>query len=894
MKIAFRLNKRVVNTFCIILFIVAVITYAMLSSSYAVNAQGIIYIEKSIKSMEAACNKVVAALDKSIISVDPDTETFKVLAEFDKEIKAIFIDDAGSRLFVSFEHEKEIHIFDIETGRALRKIKTEENPEVFCIDTVSNIAAVKLQGEGIIELINLSDMTVAKKIKIKESFSGLWCDSEKGLLLAASGVENERADDKDKDDYDERGKDSDSRDDNYSDDIVRGKLHIFSVKGERIADHSFDKEIRDVSIDSDNTKAAVLTDDGNVYILDIDTQVLTSLAALQYFPGGIELKGGSLLVTDKESGNLITIDPSTGGILKEEYIGRKARHIACTDNYCLVSFKDGIKILQGEEPLEVSINAPSDGGMMIDPSVEVQGMAISPYPVVSVNVNGVEAAISGNAFTAVIPLIIGINTITATAADEAGRIVSRSINMTRAVKGSLSGKVVDISTGLPLLSANISITDSANNFYSASTAADGAYNISDIESGDFIGRITKDGYDAYDISGNISWNQALTINAELSPILPLITNAAVTDITSSSAMASWSTDQPADSFAEYGETASYGNTLSNPAMATSHNLTLTGLKPATKYYVRIRSTNNYGFSSSSDAGSFTTLDTPPAITLNITYPSDIAAIQRPDTLVTGTIVNATGNETGVTVNGVVAVVYNGQFFVNHLPLEDLENTITVNALDIENNRAATSITVFADATQPYVTLNSNIESGISPFDAYFSVDTAIPNSVSTYQMDGNYEGNFDIDYTGAAFDDVSFTYAYEGVYYPMILVTDSAGNGYTDTIAVVVQDRVELDALLQGKWGDMLTAMGNQDITGTLNYYVEDTKQLHNELYTALYDQLPQLALDMQVIEPVYIKEHIAKYRLRQDEMYGGQLRTFTYYIYFNKDKNGIWKIYRY
>jgi hypothetical protein len=35
------------------------------------------------------------------------------------------------------------------------------------------------------------------------------------------------------------------------------------------------------------------------------------------------------------------------------------------------------------------------------------------------------------------------------------------------------------------------------------------------------------------------------------------------------------------------------------------------------------------------------------------------------------------NDTGVTVNGQVAMVFNDRFVANHVPLQDGENTITV-------------------------------------------------------------------------------------------------------------------------------------------------------------------------------------------------------------------------
>ena len=47
----------------------------------------------------------------------------------------------------------------------------------------------------------------------------------------------------------------------------------------------------------------------------------------------------------------------------------------------------------------------------------------------------------------------------------------------------------------------------------------------------------------------------------------------------------------------------------------------------------------------------------------------------------------------------------------------------------------------------------------------------------------------------------------------------------------------------------------------------------------------------MQDIEQVYVVESVAKYRIRRVQLYGGQLLTFTYYIYFTQDTSGLWSI---
>jgi len=51
--------------------------------------------------------------------------------------------------------------------------------------------------------------------------------------------------------------------------------------------------------------------------------------------------------------------------------------------------------------------------------------------------------------------------------------------------------------------------------------------------------------------------------------------------------------------------------------------------------------------------------------------------------------------------------------------------------------------------------------------------------------------------------------------------------------------------LLRAKWEAMKTALANQDITTALNYFSEEFQDLYNELFTVLYDQLPQIVQDM-------------------------------------------------
>ncbi len=65
-------------------------------------------------------------------------------------------------------------------------------------------------------------------------------------------------------------------------------------------------------------------------------------------------------------------------------------------------------------------------------------------------------------------------------------------------------------------------------------------------------------------------------------------------ITAHSATIRWNTDEPADSKIDYGNTSSYGKTLEDPSLVTSHALTLHPLKPSTTYHYKVASKDKLG------------------------------------------------------------------------------------------------------------------------------------------------------------------------------------------------------------------------------------------------------------------------------------------------------------
>ncbi|MGW8302199.1 MAG: S8 family serine peptidase, partial [Desulfobacterales bacterium] len=88
------------------------------------------------------------------------------------------------------------------------------------------------------------------------------------------------------------------------------------------------------------------------------------------------------------------------------------------------------------------------------------------------------------------------------------------------------------------------------------------------------------------------------INAAAALAAPQISNVQVNAITETTAVVTWTTDNPGDSVVQYDiETNSwdsYLKTASDSALVTGHSITLSGLTQETDYYFRVGSTDAYG------------------------------------------------------------------------------------------------------------------------------------------------------------------------------------------------------------------------------------------------------------------------------------------------------------
>jgi Big-like domain-containing protein len=135
---------------------------------------------------------------------------------------------------------------------------------------------------------------------------------------------------------------------------------------------------------------------------------------------------------------------------------------------------------------------------------------------------------------------------------------------------------------------------------------------------------------ATDAAGN-SGSAFASVSVSNRPVISAVSAAALTTTSESIA---WTTDIPATSVVDYGQTTAYGASASNTALVTSHQITLSGLLTGTTYHYQVTSADSAGNASS--AGDFTFTTSAPDTTA--------------PTIVTRTpAVNATGVSTATTV-----------------------------------------------------------------------------------------------------------------------------------------------------------------------------------------------------------------------------------------------------
>lgn len=134
-------------------------------------------------------------------------------------------------------------------------------------------------------------------------------------------------------------------------------------------------------------------------------------------------------------------------------------------------------------------------------------------------------------------------------------------------------------------------------------------------------------------SGDISFRTLARRDLEPPAI---VSGPGIGDVQADQVTIVWRTNEPADSFVDYGESTAYGNRAGDAALVRSHEVTLSGLDGGIEYHYRVNSTDLAGNSSTTDpAGS-------DRWSRDLTFLTRREADHKPPAIVRGPLIIASG------------------------------------------------------------------------------------------------------------------------------------------------------------------------------------------------------------------------------------------------------------
>ncbi len=400
----------------------------------------------------------------------------------------------------------------------------------------------------------------------------------------------------------------------------------------------------------------------------------------------------------------------------------RIRDLAGNEAQASVSFE----LREDSGPPTVTITNPADGVLVSDPVLTISGTATDDGDVFSVEVSGVLATRTGDAFSAEVTLEEGFNRVVAVATDVNGKQASAAVAVTLDSEaptlqissprdGQLSnagtigvaGEVADLGGSVAVVVNGAPVPVTEGQFETAAALVEGMNTIL-AEASDEAGNLTSVSLEVRRLTvpevtitspteGSLVTAAMIEVSGTISdPTASVSVNGVVAAIAGSSFLAT-------------GVPVSGGRTLLS-AVATLP----TGAEASAKTTV-FRDTE------------------PPRVT--IYEPQEGAVVFESSVEVSG-LVNDTvlgtvnGAQVTVEVNGVPAAVSNRSFFLPAVALQGGENLLGVVAEDASGNMASASVTVFQEApTVPWIQVESgNHQASI--------IGTGLPAPLQAKLLDG--------------------------------------------------------------------------------------------------------------------------------------------------------------
>lgn len=283
------------------------------------------------------------------------------------------------------------------------------------------------------------------------------------------------------------------------------------------------------------------------------------------------------------------------------------------------------------------------------------------------------------------------------------------------------------------------------------------------------------------------------------------------------------------------------------------------------------------------------------LVLTIDSPGDGSTADGLSIQVRGTIEGP--ENTGVAVNGVVALIDGKTFVADQVPLVAGENTIQVTARTSTGASESEEIRVLSNGRASSLTLSPFVRSGIAPLTVVFRVEFFLDQKLTITLQDLNGDGQDDRGFGGGRFGspplvdpspiEVTQTFTGPGMYTAQITVELEDGTELSDEVVIQVLDPAVLDARLMGLWDDVFNAVSADDVESALQLMTLAGRKKYRRVFEALATDMEDILQDFSRPEMISASEGIGEYavvRLRN-----GTRQVFL--VYFVQGTDGVWRL---
>lgn len=267
-----------------------------------------------------------------------------------------------------------------------------------------------------------------------------------------------------------------------------------------------------------------------------------------------------------------------------------------------------------------------------------------------------------------------------------------------------------------------------------------------------------------------------------------------------------------------------------------------------------------------------------------------ATIPRHDLTISGKVVVENPGEIGIIAQGMLGPRILGhsdgnRFVINKIPLLEGPNTISISATDSGGKGYETSVQVFCLPATQSVSLSTEAEAGLAPFQVEMTAQINLPDAVSSYSL--ICEGPARVTAIPSSDNSLIATLDQPGLYTCALKIVDERGAVHGDQLEIEVYSKESLDALLHEKWRGLTAAMAEADIEAALTFISDGMREVYRRKMSGMVSTLPQIVGEMQSIRLFEVENGWAVYELRisrNGTIYSQQLE-------FMQDEDGIWRI---